>query len=403
MLWNSTLCAAETKHVFSYPAEWESHDAIWLGFRTFAQGNLHELLLNQMIRSLAPHVRVKAIVEDESLLPAGRDYFTMRGLNPDNIDIVIQKHTDFWFRDPGPLFLTNYAGQLAIADFSYSEYANVIPEQYSPQALSDGKIDKVVALQLGLPSIVSRAVLEGGAFEVNGKGTILLSSMTAKRNPHLTRNELENEILRTLGQRKIIWLNEGLAEDPHEFSLISGKYWGRGAGGHTDEFVRFVNGSTVLLAWPSVQDRDANSISMINASRMIENHALLSKATDQNGEHFNIIHFPIPDLLIKYYQIPDAEIELFRQQEPALNAGDTVFLTAATSYLNYVISNDVILLPAYWHKGRPLSTRKKDQQAMAIMKKYFPERKIIQLDPTTLNFLGGGMHCITQQQPVIRH
>ena len=97
--------------------------------------------------------------------------------------------------------------------------------------------------------VKSDVVLEVGAFEVNGKGTILLASSILKRNPGLTQAQIEEEVLRTLGQKKVIWLKEGLAEDPLGFARITGKYWGRGAGGHTDEFVRFVNHNTILLAW----------------------------------------------------------------------------------------------------------------------------------------------------------
>jgi len=320
---------------------------MWIGFRTLAEGNGHELLLQQIVKSLVPHVRVKVIVEEQGLLPEGKAYFSALGLNSADLDLVVQKPTHFWFRDPGPLFLVNQAGQLAVGDFQNSNYANVAPAQFSPLALAYEKIDETVARQLELATIPSRAVLEGGAFEVNGQGTILLSAVTAERNPGLTRGELEAEILRTLGQRKVVWLKDGLAEDPSGFSRISGDYWGIGTGGHTDEFVRFVDDRTLLLAWPS----------------------------------------------------PEQEIAVFRRQDPLLKTGDMVLLTATTSYLNYVMTNDVILLPAYWQEGRPLSTRKKDQQARAIMASYFPGRQIIQLDPTTLNFMGGGMHCITQQQP----
>ena len=399
-LWSVNLCPAATPDRFTYPAEWQPHDAMWIGFRTLAEGNSHDLLLQQVVKSLVSHVRVKVIVEEQNLLPEGKAYFSALGLNPSDFDLVVQKPTHFWFRDPGPLFLINHTGQLAVGDFQNSNYANVAPTHFSQLALAYEKIDKTVARQLGLETIPSRAVLEGGAFEVNGQGTILLSAVTAKRNPEFTRGDLETEILRTLGQRKVVWLKDGLAEDPSGFSRIVGNYWGVGTGGHTDEFVRFVDSSTLLLAWPDAEDQaSGNPLARINARRMAENQALLRQATDQDGQPFEVIHFPVPDLLVRPYQIPEAEIEVFRQQDPLLKIGDTVLLTAATSYLNYVITNDVILLPAYWQQGRPVSMKKKDRQARAIMERYFPKREIIQLDPTTLNFLGGGMHCITQQQP----
>lgn len=403
LIGSARLCAAATQlDGYTYPAEWERHEAIWIGFRTEEAGIAHEPLLQQMFKSLTPHVRVKALVEDSSLLPEGRAYFPLIGLAADGIDIIVEKPVDFWIRDPGPLFLVGNRHQLAVADFLYSNYANVPPEAYSPRALAHEQIDEAIARRLGVPVVESRAALEGGAFEVNGRGTILLTETTAKRNPHLTRSQLEHEILTTLGQKKVIWLNEGLAEDPLGFARIAGRYWGRGAGGHTDEFVRFADEHTVLLAWPTETQQEGElPLAGMNARRMAENQALLNVATDQDGRPFTIVHFPVPEPLLTPYQIPADEIDLFRAQDPTLVPGDTIFLTAAASYLNYVVTNGVVLLPSYWEQGRPDIVREQDQQARRIVERYFPERKIIQLNPTTLNVLGGGMHCIVQQQPKV--
>jgi agmatine deiminase len=388
---------------FSYPAEWEPHDAIWLGFRTIDEGIVHEPLLQQIITSLAPHVRVKVLVEDISLLPEGPTYFSRIGVDPMRIDIVVQDPVDFWIRDPGPLFLVNPAGKLAVADFLFSNYADVGPGLFTPKAIAHGGIDTAIARRLGAGIIPSRAILEGGAFEVNGRGTILLSEMTKKRNPHLTTRELELEICKTLGQKKVIWLKEGLAEDPRGLARITKRYWGRGTGGHVDEFVRFVSEHTVLLAWPSTEDHSTEErpIGIIDSIRMAENHRLLAGATTQDGKTLDIIHFPVPDLLVRPLRISSEEISSFQQQDSSLKIGDVLMMTAAASYLNYVITNDVILMPAYWHEGLPDHVRKKDAQARSILEKYFPNRAIIQLDPSSLNFLGGGMHCITMQQPQI--
>ena len=82
------------------------------------------------------------------------------------------------------------------------------------------------------------------------KGTIILvEAVTLARNRHLTKQEIERDILHTLGQKKIIWLKEGLAEDPHQVKNLIGNYYGFGTGGHVDEFCRFTNDSTILLCW----------------------------------------------------------------------------------------------------------------------------------------------------------
>jgi agmatine deiminase len=394
--------AAVDQERYTYPAEWEPHDAIWIGFRTTSEGLVHEEILQQMLKALSPHVSVKVVVEDRSLLPEGELYFSLIGLDPSAFAIIEQNPVDFWFRDPGPLFLVKNKRHLGVADFLFSNYQNVVPQQFSPKAQLHQTIDKAIAHRLVLPLFESRAVLEGGAFEVNGNGTVLLTGATKQRNPHLSLAELESEILTTLGQQKIVWLADGLAEDPLGFTRIVGKYWGRGAGGHTDEFIRFVDDTTVLLAWPSDDEKNGNHpLNSINSSRLVRNKALLEKATNQDGKPFSIIKFPVPDPLITPYRINAEEIDIFRKQDSSLKEGDTIFLVGVASYLNYVISNEVILLPAYWKEGKSSHLRKKDQMAKDIMQRYFPDRKIIQIDPTSLNFYGGGMHCITQQQPKI--
>jgi len=397
-----TWAIAGKPTLYRYPAEWEPHDAIWIGFRTASEGIIHEPLLQDMLKALSPHVPVKVVVEDRRLLPEGEAYFSLIGLDPCAFSIIEQKPVDFWFRDPGPLFLVKNNRQLGIADFLFSNYQNVEPQQFSPKAKLHGTIDEAIARQMALPLIESRSVLEGGAFEVNGSGTILLTNATRQRNPHLSLAELELDILTTLGQQKIVWLADGLAEDPLGFTRIKGKYWARGAGGHTDEFIRFVDDTTLLLAWPSGDGHNENDpFFKINSSRMARNRSLLDKSTNQDGKPFTVIEFPVPDPLIAHYTITREEIDFFRKKDSTLKVGDIIFLTGVASYLNYVITNDVILLPAYWKEGKSYRLKQKDQMAKSIIQRYFPNRTIIQIDPTSLNFFGGGMHCITQQQPKI--
>jgi agmatine deiminase len=215
----------------AYPAEWATHRAVWLGFRTYGEGFTHEAILKEMIAALAPHAPVKLVVEDPELFPEGDPYFTALGVDPGRVEVVYLSPADFWFRDPGPLFLVDGDGGTAVADFQFTDYANVDPALASPKALGLGGIDRSVASRLDLPVRESILTLEGGAFEVNGRGTILLSRRTEERNPHLSRPQIEAEIRRTLGQRNLIWLGRGLAQDPPGFSRITGRYWGWGTGG----------------------------------------------------------------------------------------------------------------------------------------------------------------------------
>jgi agmatine deiminase len=292
--------------------------------------------------------------------------------------------------------------RLGIADFLYSDYATINPELASPRAMAYGNIDRTIARQLHLPLVETTMVVEGGAFEVNGSGTILLTEATAERNPHLTRTQIEAEICRTLGQKKVIWLRQGLAQDPLGLARISGRFWGRGAGGHTDEFVRFVSADTVLLAWVKEEDKDLNPINQMNYRRMTENFRILEKATDQDGKPFTVVKMPLPELQTTSMTPDRADLSYFQRQDPSLREGETIVFAAAASYLNYVVTNGIVLLPKYGQSGPSEKLLQQDEQARLTIQQYFPGRRIVQIDPTSLNYMGGGMHCITQQEPVSR-
>ena len=116
-------------------------------------------------------------------------------------------------------------------------------------AKQDG-LERSLARGWNAAVVASSLCLENACIEVNGKGVLLISEPLAlERNPGRSRDELERALLDIPGVSKVIWLGDGLAQDPLEMSTIEGRYVGLGAGGHTDEFVRFADPRTMLLAW----------------------------------------------------------------------------------------------------------------------------------------------------------
>ena len=188
-----------------YPAEWESHEAIWMGFRT--NECVFDSVTVPMLRALTRTIDVCLVVEADSLIPHGIGFLADKGVDTARVKVFIQSPTDFWFRDPGPVFLRRRDGGLAIADFLYSNYSNVEPDSFSAKAIAHERIDEDVANRLGLPTVESRVVMEGGSIEVNGKGTLILSELTRRRNPHLTRDEIEDDLKRSLGQTHVTAAN----------------------------------------------------------------------------------------------------------------------------------------------------------------------------------------------------
>jgi len=165
-------------------------------------------------------------------------------------------------------------------------------------------------------------------------------------------------------------------------------------GGHIDEFCRFVDSNTILLAEVSAEERDSNSISRISYERLEENYKILCEATDQDGKPLRIIRVPVANHITAEYK-PKRDAQYFG----GAKAGDTIKYMLTASYLNFLVTNGVVLVQSYWKEGRPASTKSKDEKAKRILQEAFPDRKIVQINAEDVNHGGGGIHCITQQQP----
>jgi agmatine deiminase len=139
---------------------------------------------------------------------------------------------------------------------------------------------------------------------------------------------------------------------------------------------------------------------------MEENYKMLQEQTDEDGLPLEIVRFPLPDDLIceineldpKFKQIQYYQIKM---HSPIIIEGPAKYILPA-SYCNYLISNNVILLPKYYKLGRSNSFKKTDQEAFDTLQKCFPNHKIIQIHPEPINAGGGGMNCISNEQPVCK-
>jgi agmatine deiminase len=425
------LCCTKPGQPFYMPAEWEPHDAVWLGWPKenlsgkYSTGNdtlFHPAILN-LIKALIPHVLIKIAVRSDSLLHEAKKYLLLdQNLDPARIKFYLMPGDFYWMRDYGASFLINDAGELGVADFDWSMYGypGFLKEKYNSQDSitkyirldinpQTGQIDSLMGVVENATIKKTNVVHEGGALEVNGKGTIILCEATVlQRNPGQTKERLEKEFEKVLGVTKIIWLKKGLADDPHWFyRRIVNNYVGGGTGGHTDEFVRFANPNTILLAWVNEEEKDKNPVNKINYIRMNENLKILEQSTDQDGKSFNIIKVPLPDLISKELISPgqidkfisplalDLKPDAFIPSE-APKEGDTLLRVAASSYLNYLVTNGIVILPTYTHMG---SSKEKEEEVRKIFKRQFPGREIVFIDVMPQNWYGGGIHCSTQQQP----
>lgn len=409
--WTATLLAAEELESvmdFTYPAEWEPHESIWMGWpadeyvkdRSFADVQI------EMIRALAGHVKVDLAVQNDDEGATLKRLFRKRNVPFDHVRFHALPHTDIWFRDMGPLFVKHPQAGLKIVDLKFNLWGTV--DLSDKSARIDDAVDSLIADQLKLPTIESSMILEGGALEFNGRGTLLTTeSVVFDRNPTMTKAEAEAELKRLFNVTTIIWLKEGLAEDDSPLRVLPGRIFTLGTNGHVDEFARFVDSRTLLLAEVTAAEAESESdpIALMSRQRLEAAHKVLREATDQNGQPFRILRVPTPAPIINTIKTGDYVYdELLSKYEykdrTEIKQGEPIKLIAATSYLNFLVTNGVVLVPKYGGPDRPAVSHEKDETVRRVLAEAFPDRNIVQINAENVNLGGGGMHCITQQQPV---
>jgi agmatine deiminase len=261
----------------------------------------------------------------------------------------IWDYADVWFRDYGPTFVRNCAKRkIAIVQWRFNAWGN----KYKT-LLKDGHIPYFISERLGLPLFRPNIVLEGGAIDVNGRGTVLTTEqcvLNENRNPGLTKSDLEWYFDEYLGAPNAIWLQRGIAGDDTD--------------GHIDNLARFVDPTTVVCSYEEDETDE-------NHHALRHNYDALMCAADQDGKPLNVIKLPMPP----------ATYDFFRGQRRRLSA----------SYTNFYIANDIVLAPSFGHDT--------DDRALSILGGVFPDKEVIGIDCRDIVYGAGTLHCITQQQP----
>ena len=373
----ATFSQNETEH-FTFPGEFENHEAIWMAWKLFPViAKFKEETSYNVIKALTPYVKINLIVHHDSIIAILNDEFIKRGIDKSKVQMFVYGSNPYRnVRDPGPVFLKSNKGNLMIADMKFNFYGTASSTNASAMLIDT--IDHFVARKLNLPVRTSTLVSEGGAREFNGKGTMMAVEYTEMhRNRGWSRDSIENELIRMFGQKKIIWLKQGPAEDDSnkEFDMPSGKVITGGCN-HIDEFARFASPNSVLLAEVTKEESLKDPMHKLSYERLEENYRILQLARDQDGNPFNIIRVPVPELIIR-----------------------TEGAVITTSYLNILITNGLVLMASYWKPGRPEIMKQKDEQVKKIFEKTFPDRKVVAINVEDFNVGGGGIHCATQQQP----
>ena len=386
------------------PGEFEPQEYIWLSWieHGWLGGAPFSDVALDVMRALTPHVRIRlmysAYTERDTsyrgpyaLSPAEaeqrlRGRLAREGVDLARVDLFYHPQPYGAIQDPGPFFLRAPDGRLALADYAFDH----------PDPRTEG-MDRELAARLGIPTVRSPIVSEGGGRQSNGRGTLLLvEAVELARNPGLTRDEVEAEHRRVHGATNVIWLKRGPADE--EWGRLPDGRWGIGTGGHVDAFARFADARTVLLAEVGEDERDRSPILRETHERMEENYRVLAAATDEEGRPFRILRVPVPDpttASAAYDTLSTEERWWFEGAGP----GDVVEFYLPGGYLNFIVANGVVVTARFWREGMPESQREKDRRAREALERAFPGREVVQVDALPLVFDGGGLHCHSRNQP----
>ncbi|MCL6301597.1 agmatine deiminase family protein [Streptomyces kronopolitis] len=336
---------------FRMPPEWAPHARTWMAWpgpnATFGEEGGPEL--DRARRAWAAVARAVRRFEPVTVVAGPGQLQGARALLGADIELVERPLDDAWMRDIGPTFLTDGAGRLAATDWVFNGWG----AQEWARWDRDQEIGARVAELAGARRYAAPLVNEGGGLHVDGAGTVLLTEtvqLDPGRNPGRTKAEVEAEVHAYLGTTEAIWLPRGLAADYGQF----------GTRGHVDLVAAFARPGTVLVHSQPDPAHPDHAI----CAEMAE---LLRASTDARGRRLEVVEVPAPTVVEKDGEPVDY------------------------SYLNHYLCNDGVVLCGF--------DDPRDEEAAALFGRLFPDRTVTLVDARTIFAAGGGIHCITQQQP----
>jgi len=338
----------------------------------------HKNTLIPLIARISQHDRVTLFYNEKYHRPA-EVAAQLLGSSADLEKVTLSPFSlekdNIWIRDYGPSFMKDTKGNSRVVGFGYPHQEYTDYQNFAEHFSS----------RMEIPFYRSRLQSVGGGREVNSKGTILLIEGYEKEiNPGLSKPEIEEEYRQRFGQKHVIWLKRGIPQDDFMgYGPVMENIYGYGTNWHVDEFCRFVDASTLLLAEVSEEDMERHAFYRLVHERLEENYQILKNATAQDGKPFRIIRVPQAPVIFTATQRDSAEI----------------LYTPVTSYLNFVITNHSVIIPTYHTEGAADYIRQKDEEAMSIFRQAFPTREVWAVNALELNYKGGGLHCVTLPQP----
>ena len=348
------LTGTPAEHGYSFPPEWAPHQATWISWPRpegiSFPGFYHRSLLDvvRVIRTIAQFEPVHLNVPNANYARIVRD--TLRTGDVPLRRVVLHEigTNENWTRDHGPAFVQRVRRgriETAVVDWGFNAWGG----KYPPWEADDA-VPTRVAVELGLPVFNADIVMEGGAVDFNGEGTVLTTTsclLNRNRNPRRSKNEIEGLLKAYYGQRHVVWLGDGIEGDDTD--------------GHVDDLARFIDARTIVTA---VEPDPVDP----NHRVLADNRRRLARARDAEGRPFEIVELPMP--------------------RPIVREG----MRLPATYVNFYFVNGALLVPTF-------GDRVNDREALRILRGVVPGRKVIGVDCRALIWGLGAIHCLTQQQP----
>jgi agmatine deiminase len=327
-----------------WPAEWERHERTWMAWphggyslgETDAEIEEARRAWSTVANTIVKYEPVSMVVDPAAVQVASE------WLDP-RVDVVIAPLDDAWMRDIGPTFVRASDGSMLGVDWIFNGWG---AQEWANWG-NDSQIARRVLEESGTTVISSSMTNEGGGIHTNGNGVVLVTEtvqLDAGRNPGWTRDDVERELFDTLGASRVVWVPRGLTRDYDDF----------GTRGHIDIVAAFCNDNTVLFHDQRNPEHPDFAVSAVVRDLLV-------------AEGFDVIPVPAPIVLTD-------------------DEGPVDY-----SYINHYVVNGAVILCGFDDPN--------DEVAKGILEKAYPGRTVELIDARPLFARGGGIHCITQQQP----
>lgn len=338
-----------------FPAEWEKQQGILLCFPHNGKDwpgkyEAVQWAFVEFIKKIATFEQVFLVVADENQKNKVAEMLETAHVELTKVSYIIHKTNRSWMRDSGPIIVKNESKREAL-NFNFNgwaKYKNIQLDKFIPEKVSH-------FLQIPLTQVVYKGktvIVEGGAIDSNGCGTLLTSEECLMhpsiqvRNPNFTKADYEAVFKEYLGITNVIWLGNGIeGDDTH---------------GHIDDLCRFVKKDTIV----TIVESDENDS---NYAPLQDNLKRLQNAKLENGKAPKIVVLPMPKRL------------------------NFDGLRLPASYANFLILNNCVLVPTFNDSN--------DRVALNILANCFPDREIIGISAIDFIWGFGTLHCLSQQIP----